>query len=77
MPDERDPHLSSALLADSLSEGHPITEKGLHVAHRIVSSITRALGDRYTEDAVHFHAGADGPYVCDNPRCTSPGLDVR
>ena len=28
-------------------------------------------------DAVHFHGGAAGPYVCVNPRCTSPHLSER
>jgi hypothetical protein len=28
-----------------------------------------------TESGVHFHPGPAGPYVCDNPRCVSPGLD--
>ncbi len=38
-----------------------------------VASVARALrGD--THDTVHTHNGADGPYVCENPRCTSPGL---
>jgi hypothetical protein len=27
------------------------------------------------ESGVHFHAGPAGPYVCDYPRCVSPGLD--
>jgi hypothetical protein len=27
------------------------------------------------ESGVHFHAGPAGPYVCENPRCVSPGLD--
>ena len=27
------------------------------------------------EDGVHFHPGPAGPYVCENPRCVSPGLD--
>ena len=40
---------------------------------RIVAAITRALSVDTTEQ-VHFHSGANGPYVCENPRCTSPGL---
>ena len=27
------------------------------------------------EQDVHFHPGPAGPYVCENPRCVSPGLD--
>ena len=27
------------------------------------------------EHGVHFHPGPAGPYVCENPRCVSPGLD--
>ena len=40
---------------------------------RIVAAITRALRVDTTEK-VHFHGGPHGPYVCENPRCTSPGL---
>ena len=41
---------------------------------RIFAAITRALREDVTNEKVHFHGGADGPYVCENPRCTSPGL---
>ena len=41
---------------------------------RIVAAISRALREDTTED-VHFHSGSHGPYVCENPRCSSPGLD--
>ena len=27
------------------------------------------------ESGVHFHPGPAGPYVCENPRCVSPGMD--
>jgi hypothetical protein len=40
---------------------------------RIVAAISRALREDKTEQ-VHFHGGPHGPYVCENPRCTSPGL---
>ena len=40
---------------------------------RIVAAIARALREDTTEK-VHFHAGPAGPYVCENPRCVSPGL---
>ncbi len=40
---------------------------------RIVAAIARALREDTTEK-VHFHGGPDGPYVCENARCTSPGL---
>jgi hypothetical protein len=45
---------------------------------RIFAAITRALRDNMTPqaDGVHFHAGPAGPYVCENPRCVSPGLDA-
>jgi hypothetical protein len=43
---------------------------------RILAAIGRALRDDITmTENVHFHAGPAGPYVCENPRCTSPGLD--
>ena len=43
---------------------------------RILAAITRALRDD-TTDEVHFHAGPAGPFVCENPGCTSPGLDPQ
>ena len=44
---------------------------------RIVAAITRALREDTTTENVHFHTGSHGPYVCENPRCTSPGLDPQ
>ena len=43
---------------------------------RIVAAISRALREDTTEN-VHFHSGSNGPYVCENPRCSSPGLDPQ
>ena len=45
---------------------------------RILAAITTALRDNITPspDGVHFHAGPQGPYVCENPKCVSPGLDA-
>jgi hypothetical protein len=42
---------------------------------RFVAAIRRAMSAPATRDRVHFHAGPAGPYVCENPRCVSPGLD--
>jgi len=44
---------------------------------RIVAAIARALNPVDSNEKVHFHAGPAGPYVCENPRCVSPGLDTR
>jgi hypothetical protein len=44
---------------------------------RIVAAITRALREDTTTEKVHFHAGSQGPFVCENPRCTSPGFDPQ
>jgi hypothetical protein len=47
---------------------------------RMMRAITRALrevNDNTTKDGVHFHAGPGGPYVCENARCVSPGLDLE
>jgi hypothetical protein len=44
---------------------------------RIIAAISRALSTPSTDEKVHFHAGPAGPYVCENPRCVSPGLDTR
>ena len=54
-------------------EAPPTKERPMsHRIHHVVSTMTRAL--RPTE-RVHFHAGDHGsPYVCENPRCTSPAL---
>jgi hypothetical protein len=41
---------------------------------RLFAAISRALREDATTEKVHFHGGPDGPYVCENPRCTSPGL---
>jgi hypothetical protein len=44
---------------------------------RILAAITSALRENITPtDGVHFHPGPQGPYVCENPACVSPGLDV-
>ena len=43
-----------------------------HLIHDVLDTVRRTL--RPTE-RLHFHAGDDGrPYVCENPRCTSPAL---
>jgi hypothetical protein len=45
---------------------------------RITAAIARGLGQDTREDKVHVHSGAYGrPYVCDDPHCTSPSLDVE
>ena len=44
---------------------------------RIVAAISRVLREDTTTDHVHFHSGSHGPYVCENPRCSSPGLDPQ
>lgn len=44
---------------------------------KLFTTISRALTS--TPDAgerVHFHGGPHGTYVCENPRCVSPGLDA-
>ena len=43
---------------------------------RIFAAVTPAFRENLDADDVHFHAGPAGPYVCENPRCTSPGLDA-
>ena len=46
---------------------------------RRIAALMRALTASWppATDGVHFHGGAAGPYVCEDPRCTSPHLDVR
>jgi len=49
-----------------------------HPAHPLVAAVTRMFVSDRARDRVHFHAGEHGrPYVCDDPRCDSPALDVR
>lgn len=47
------------------------------MTRRIAAALARALAPAAPAGDMHFHAGAQGPYVCENPRCTSPGLDVN
>jgi hypothetical protein len=45
---------------------------------RILAAITQAFRENTApvRDGVHFHGGPQGPYVCENPRCVSPGLEA-
>jgi hypothetical protein len=45
----------------------------------ITASIRRALRGESgaPHDGVHFHGGPDGPFVCDFPRCDSPGISPQ
>jgi hypothetical protein len=44
------------------------------MARRMLAAITSALRTE-REEQVHIHAGPFGrPYVCDDPRCTSPSM---
>jgi hypothetical protein len=53
-------------------------KEGLEMTSRIIAAIARGLGQDTREDKVHVHSGAYGrPYVCDDPHCTSPSLDVE
>jgi hypothetical protein len=44
---------------------------------RLLAGVARALRRHDSvHSQVHFHSGNHGrPYVCENPRCESPGLD--
>jgi hypothetical protein len=39
-----------------------------------ILSRIRDISIGHHEPGVHFHGGLGGPYVCENPRCTSPHL---
>lgn len=44
---------------------------------RLRVAIARALSQDHVNEPVHFHAGDHGhPYVCENPRCSSPSLRI-
>lgn len=47
------------------------------MARRLLSALTSALTTNWIDRDVHFHGGANGAYVCDDPHCVSPHLDVR
>jgi hypothetical protein len=49
--------------------------KGIDMARRLLDAISSALTTHGTGEKVHFHGGANGAYVCDDPRCVSPHLD--
>ncbi len=46
------------------------------MTRRIVAALSRALRED-AQQQPHVHAGSHGPYVCENPRCTSPSMDPR
>ena len=44
---------------------------------RLIAALTRTIRPDTTEQ-VHAHLGAHGrPYVCEDPRCSSPALDIE
>ena len=45
------------------------------MSRRLLNAISSALTTHGTDEKVHFHGGANGAYVCDDPRCVSPHLD--
>jgi hypothetical protein len=45
------------------------------MTRRLLAAISNTLTSQWDEKPVHFHGGANGAYVCDDPRCVSPGLD--
>jgi hypothetical protein len=49
-----------------------------HITNRLLRAVTGALHtDHAGDERVHFHAGEHGrPYVCEDRRCSSPGLHV-
>jgi hypothetical protein len=50
-----------------------------HMIHAAIGTVTRALSPNRAVERVHVHAGDHGrPYVCEDPRCSSPALhDAR
>ena len=48
-----------------------------HLTHLIRTALANALREHHTDEPMHFHADDHGrPYVCENPRCSSPGLST-
>jgi hypothetical protein len=50
----------------------------MNLTQPVLVALTRALRPDHADDErVHFHAGDHGrPYVCENPSCSSPSLQV-
>jgi len=47
------------------------------LTHRLRAAVARALRQDHVNERVHFHAGDHGrPYVCEDPRCSSPSLRI-
>jgi hypothetical protein len=44
------------------------------MARRLATRLARALTTQWTDPGYHFHGGAQGAYVCHDPKCTSPRL---
>jgi hypothetical protein len=50
----------------------------LQLTRRLRANLVGSVGADDPAARVHFHSGDHGrPYVCGNPRCTSPSLDIR
>ena len=48
-----------------------------HLIHGVLDAMSRALRSIRTVERVHFHAGDHGrPYLCEDPRCSSPALHI-
>jgi hypothetical protein len=46
-----------------------------HLTHRLGVALANVLREHNAEEPVHFHTGDHGrPYVCEDPRCSSPSL---
>ena len=45
------------------------------MTRRIAAALARAL--QGAPPTPHVHSGQHGPYVCEDPRCTSPSMDPR
>jgi hypothetical protein len=43
------------------------------MARRLLAAIARTYGV-HRDETPHIHMGEHGPYVCHDPRCTSPSL---
>ena len=56
----------------TIHQGPPLMPS---LPRRLRDALTTALRPRHDKTRVHFHAGEHGrPYVCEDPRCSSPRL---
>ena len=47
------------------------------MANQLIQKLTRTFASDTDDHGVHFHAGVERVYVCEDARCDRPALDPR